>query len=72
MNRRRYKAEFNNRTFVIEEDLPEVGWYLYVYEGTKCTHDYLQDTKAIAMSQAEEDFGVPLAGWIEINDDLHI
>jgi hypothetical protein len=27
-----FKYKSDNRTFLIEEDLPDVGWYLYVYE----------------------------------------
>ena len=60
MKYRKYKAEFTGKIFMIEQDLPEVGWYLYVYEDGRNTYDYLQDTLEIAMSQAEEDFGVPM------------
>jgi len=35
--------------FKIEEDA-NAGFYLYAFEGGKCTHDYLQDTLALAKS----------------------
>ena len=48
--------------FVIECD-PSVGWYLYVYQGDRCTHDFLQDTLDHALSQAESEFGVAKSAW---------
>ncbi|MGL4347925.1 MAG: hypothetical protein ACRCSV_00480 [Chlamydiales bacterium] len=42
---------------------PMVGFYLYVFEGDKCIHDYLQDTLDLAMECAWEDFGVPKRTW---------
>ncbi len=43
----------------------EVGFYLYLYDldSGACTHDYLQDTQALAQEQAEEDFSLALSGW---------
>ncbi|NOZ20204.1 MAG: hypothetical protein GXP25_03855 [Planctomycetes bacterium] len=60
---RKLKAEIGNRRFVIEEDLPDIGWYLYVFEGGRCVADHLQDTLQIAKRQALDDYGVPLDAW---------
>lgn len=35
------------------------GFYLYVYDGARCTHDYLQDT----LDHAREEFGAPIQSW---------
>jgi hypothetical protein len=47
---------------VIEHD-PAVGFYLYVFEFGRCTRDYLQDTYAAAIAQAESEFGVSNEKW---------
>jgi hypothetical protein len=59
----KYISKNENYIFVIEEDLPGVGWYLYVYENDRCIYDYLQDTFKVCQEQAHEDFGVPLNSW---------
>ena len=56
-------ATHGARRFEIVESTPEVGFYVYIYEGDRCTHDYLQDTLERAKSFAEEEFGVPAASW---------
>jgi hypothetical protein len=48
--------------FKIEEDA-NAGFYLYTFEGGKCTHDYLQDTLALAKKFARDEFGVPEDAW---------
>lgn len=45
---------------------PAVGYYLYVFNDNKCTHDYLQDTLELAFDSAMEDFGVPKAAWKQV------
>jgi hypothetical protein len=55
-------AAHENLRLVIEHD-PAVGWYLYVYQGGECTHDFLQDTLELAVEQAESDFGVSRSAW---------
>lgn len=55
-------ATHGSRTFKIEQD-EKVGFYLYAFEGDRCTHDYLQDTLAFAKECALEEFGVPLEKW---------
>ncbi len=44
----------------------EDGYYLYVYDGERNTHDYLQDTLQFAKDQALEEFGVPLSAWRQV------
>lgn len=62
---RKLKAQFGDRLFVIEEDLPDIGWYLYVYENGKCIADHLQDDLDTVMAQAKDDYGVPINRWEE-------
>jgi len=59
---RRLKAKHTGINFLIEEDKPEVGAYLYVFKGST-VYDYLQDSIQICQRQALEDFGVPLGSW---------
>lgn len=57
-------AEYKGFTYKIEEDLPDVGWYLYQYDASgRCTHDSLQDNLAMVMVYAEEEFGIPQSAW---------
>jgi hypothetical protein len=55
-------ASHGGRTFKIEEDA-NVGFYVYAFEGERCTHDHLQDTLALAKECAREEFGVPEEAW---------
>ena len=57
-------ATHDNRVFQIEEDAPEVGVYLYVFEGDRCTHDYLQNSIELCKEFAFEDFNVPMDSWV--------
>jgi len=59
---KRLKAKHDRINFLIEEDKPEVGAYLYVFKGG-AVYDYLQDSVKICQEQALEDFGVPLDAW---------
>jgi hypothetical protein len=52
-----------NRIFKIEEDYPEVGVYLHVYENGQCIYDYLQDNIATCKEFAFEEFSVPIDSW---------
>jgi hypothetical protein len=58
-----YESIRNNRVFIIEEDYPEVGVYLYVYENGRCIYDYLQDDFKMCREFALEKFNVPLNSW---------
>jgi len=60
--RQKLQAEHDGRRFRIVHD-PQAGFYLYVYDGARCTHDYLQDTLDRAREFAREEFGVPVQSW---------
>jgi hypothetical protein len=58
------QTAYNNLRFVIEEDLPGVGFYLYVYDNhNTCIEDYLQDSVVSIKQLALEKFGVPINSW---------
>lgn len=60
----KYFIKAENESFLIEEDFPEIGWYLYrIDRNGKTTHDYLQDTKDDAMKYALEVFQIPITSW---------
>jgi hypothetical protein len=63
------KAQHNDLEFVIEEDHPNVGAYLYVYQGGKCVRDFLQNDEAMCIEIAFENYGVPRELWSEIGDE---
>jgi hypothetical protein len=58
------EASHAGRRFRIEQD-DAVGFYVYAFEGERCTHDYLQDTLEFAKKCAREEFGVPEDAWRE-------
>ena len=58
------EANYNGKKYRIEEDYPEVGSYLYVYEEEKCIKDYLQDDIATCKQIAFKDYKVPLDKWV--------
>ncbi len=55
------------RYYEIEYD-QYFGFYLYVFEGGRCTYDHLQDTLEIAMESALEDYGVPITAWKKVEE----
>ena len=62
-------AEHNNKRFEIIEDLPEVGFYLLVFDNqNNCLFDFLQDTEKMAKEFALEKFQVPINSWINTNN----
>ncbi len=64
-------AEHKNKRFFIEEDYPEVGYYLYVYENGQCIKDDLQDDIETCKKVAFDDYEVPYNKWmIKPMDDL--
>lgn len=66
MEYKKYAAFFANKKFIIEEDNPDVGFYLYVYKDNVCLKDYLQDSLIMAKENAFEEYGVPIDIWKEI------
>ena len=65
MDFRVFTAEYKKLFFKIEEDYPEVGAYLYVYQQDKCIKDLLQDTIDVCKEVALEEYGVPIDIWKE-------
>jgi len=64
---RKYQFKRSSRTYLIEEDLPEVGWYLYEFdESGKCVADYLQDSLEVIMAFATEQFSIQKESWHRI------
>lgn len=66
MNLKIIEATYNGRTFRIEEDYPEIGVYLYVFENKKCIKDFLQNSIKDCKEIAYELYGVNDDYWIEI------
>lgn len=66
------KAKYNELEFVIEEDHPDVGVYLYVYQDGTCVRDILQNDTATCIDVAFEDFGVPKEVWRMSEKGNHI
>lgn len=51
----------NDLTFIVEQDLPEVGWYIYIYdENNNCIADYLQDSLEQINAFLHDEYEVPL------------
>ncbi len=51
------------KKFEIEEDNPDVGFYLYIFEDDKCIADHLQDSLEAAKEVAWERYAVPKSSW---------
>ena len=66
---KKMKAIYNNMRFIIKNDFPEIGAYLYVFEKGKCIADYLQDDSLSCKEVALEEYGVPMDIWQESEDD---
>jgi len=58
-----FTAQYNGLTFKMEEDYPEVGVYMYVFQGENCIEDILQDTIDLCKEVALEKYGVPIDVW---------
>ncbi len=63
MENRVFEAEHAGLFFRIEQDCPEVGAYLYVYESGSCIKDELQDSVDVCKKIAFEAYGVPIENW---------
>ena len=62
------KTQKGNLELVIEKDLDEVGYYLYVFRNGECINDYLQDTLILAKEFARDKFGVLENNWTPFNN----
>jgi len=57
---KKYQLESKEKRYIIEEDLPDVGWHLYVFDSSgKCIADYLQNNFEIVVEFAEAEFKIP-------------
>lgn len=65
-----YETTHHGKLFKVEEDYPEIGAYLYVYENGRCEYDYLQNSIKDCMEFAVEQFGVPINSWNELINEL--
>ncbi len=66
---RTYIASFDNFLFKIEEEVSDVGAYLYIYKNHKCIYDSLQNDIATCKELALEEYGVSLSYWVECDSD---
>lgn len=64
------QTKFKSKSFKIEEDYPEVGVYLFVYQNGQCIKDYLQNDILACKRQALEEFGVPLNSWKSVDKGI--
>jgi hypothetical protein len=62
-NSQKLKTTYNDFEIIIEEDLPEVGFYLYVYKSNVSIYDSLQNDINDCKEIAFEMFGIPLNIW---------
>lgn len=60
-----FEVEHNNLTFRIEEDYPEVGVYLYVFDNSNCIKDFLQNDIQTCKELAYQEYQVPLDKWTD-------
>jgi hypothetical protein len=70
MKFKKYKSEFEKFRATIEEDLPDIGWQLYVFHDEIDIYDNVQDTLKICQEEAFEEFGIPLDSWVEVEEEL--
>ena len=61
-----YESIQGDRIFKIEEDYPEVGVYLYIYENENCIKDYLQNDINTCKLLAFEEYNVPMDSWEQL------
>jgi len=62
------RAQQGSRTYVIEQDLPEIGAYLRIYEDGRDIADYLQDSIEDCKAFALEEFDVSTESWNRIKE----
>mgnify|MGYP001799522492 FL=1 len=66
MEYRKFKAQHGEFTFLLEEDFPEVGVYMYISKAGRGFRDELQNNIDLCKEQAYEEYGVPLDAWEEV------
>ena len=63
-----FEAQYENKFLKIEEDYPEVGVYLYVFENGKCIKDYLQNDIETCKLIAFEEYNIPQNSWVFVKE----
>ena len=58
------EIEHGEYKFVLEQDLPSVGWYIYVFKNGSSVFDTLQNTKEQAIETVCEKFSCPKKLWL--------
>jgi hypothetical protein len=66
---RKYIAIVGESRYFIEEERPEVGWYLHVYKNGSAVADHRQDSFVAVVAQAIEKYGVRSDAWEEVQTD---
>ena len=66
---KKYIAIVGDYRYFIEENRPEVGWYLHVYENGSSVADHLQESFEAVIAQASDEYGVPPDSWEEVQKD---
>ncbi len=62
----KFEYKTKDKYFELQEDLPEVGWYLNVYdEEMNCVSDHLQNDFETIIDFALEKYGIQKNKWIE-------
>jgi hypothetical protein len=57
MDFKKFEAKFNGQLYEIDQDFPEVGAYLFIYEDNVCIRYELQNTIKICMERAFKKLG---------------
>jgi len=66
---KKFEAYIGKQRFILEEDLPEVGWYIYVFDNNgNCIGDHLQDNYDMAIAFTSEEYKIDKDNWRLIND----
>jgi hypothetical protein len=68
MEFKKYIAYHEGFLFIIDEDWPGVGAALYILKNKKVLFDYFQNIIQICKEQANDEYGVPLESWAELNN----
>jgi hypothetical protein len=60
------QCKYKDNFFEIVEDLPNVGWYLRIFnKDMKCIADHLQNDFDSVTDFAFEEYGISKNSWIE-------
>lgn len=68
MNPFELKASYCGVDFLIEEDIPGITYYLYVFMPDGETYDDLQNSVLVCKLFANEEYGLPMDYWSDTNE----